>query len=177
MNQRFSCILDLFSRFFLLWFLADDNSFGTFEKMQQMLRYNPTERLSAKAALDHPYFDSLDKSQFSFGVLKLMAQIYCHHHLGVLCCVLKRDLFLLHNKIKSLFVQLKRMQMFLARVRFFFKWPILFVDVYKSIKQKWFILVSRQIILVYINGSPNLKSLLFHYNHNCCSNTSKLQIT
>ncbi|KAL0710945.1 hypothetical protein Bca4012_017923 [Brassica carinata] len=33
-------------------------------KMQSMLRYNPAERISAKAALDHPYFDSLDKSQF-----------------------------------------------------------------------------------------------------------------
>jgi len=29
-----------------------------------MLKYNPAERISAKAALDHPYFDSLDKSQF-----------------------------------------------------------------------------------------------------------------
>ncbi|KAF7814577.1 cell division control protein 2-like protein C [Senna tora] len=30
----------------------------------KMLKYNPAERISAKAALDHPYFDSLDKSQF-----------------------------------------------------------------------------------------------------------------
>lgn len=32
--------------------------------MQKMLKYDPAERISAKAALDHPYFDSLDKSQF-----------------------------------------------------------------------------------------------------------------
>ncbi|WCJ27898.1 cyclin-dependent kinase B1 2 [Euphorbia peplus] len=29
-----------------------------------MLKFDPTERISAKAAMDHPYFDSLDKSQF-----------------------------------------------------------------------------------------------------------------
>jgi cyclin-dependent kinase len=29
-----------------------------------MLKYDPAERISAKAAMDHPYFDSLDKSQF-----------------------------------------------------------------------------------------------------------------
>ncbi|XP_030543875.1 cell division control protein 2 homolog C [Rhodamnia argentea] len=32
--------------------------------MSKMLKYDPAERISAKAALDHPYFDSLDKSQF-----------------------------------------------------------------------------------------------------------------
>jgi cyclin-dependent kinase len=32
--------------------------------MQKMLKYNPAERISAKAALDHPYFDSLDKFEF-----------------------------------------------------------------------------------------------------------------
>ncbi|KAL1292645.1 hypothetical protein HN51_053212 [Arachis hypogaea] len=32
--------------------------------LTKMLKYNPAERISAKAALDHPYFDSLDKSQF-----------------------------------------------------------------------------------------------------------------
>ncbi|XP_010517166.1 PREDICTED: cyclin-dependent kinase B1-2-like isoform X2 [Camelina sativa] len=32
--------------------------------LTQMLRYNPADRISAKAAMDHPYFDSLDKSQF-----------------------------------------------------------------------------------------------------------------
>ncbi|KAG6745458.1 hypothetical protein POTOM_052130 [Populus tomentosa] len=32
--------------------------------MQKMLKYDPAERISAKAAMDHPYFDSLDKSQF-----------------------------------------------------------------------------------------------------------------
>ncbi|XP_065853871.1 cell division control protein 2 homolog C [Euphorbia lathyris] len=30
----------------------------------KMLRFDPAERISAKAAMDHPYFDSLDKSQF-----------------------------------------------------------------------------------------------------------------
>ncbi|EPS58710.1 hypothetical protein M569_16102 [Genlisea aurea] len=32
--------------------------------LSQMLKYDPAERISAKAALDHPYFDTLDKSQF-----------------------------------------------------------------------------------------------------------------
>ncbi|KAI9084487.1 hypothetical protein K1719_033475 [Acacia pycnantha] len=32
--------------------------------LSKMLKYNPSERISAKAALDHPYFDGLDKSQF-----------------------------------------------------------------------------------------------------------------
>nr|GMC79192.1 cell division control protein 2 homolog C [Ipomoea batatas] len=31
---------------------------------ENMLKYDPADRISAKAALDHPYFDSLDKSQF-----------------------------------------------------------------------------------------------------------------
>ncbi|XP_047335187.1 cell division control protein 2 homolog C-like [Impatiens glandulifera] len=30
----------------------------------KMMKFNPADRISAKAALDHPYFDSLDKSQF-----------------------------------------------------------------------------------------------------------------
>ncbi|KAH7677621.1 [RNA-polymerase]-subunit kinase protein [Dioscorea alata] len=30
----------------------------------KMLQYNPANRISAKEAMDHPYFDSLDKSQF-----------------------------------------------------------------------------------------------------------------
>nr|QYW07092.1 B-type cyclin-dependent kinase 1 [Dimocarpus longan] len=32
--------------------------------LSSMLKYNPADRISAKAAMDHPYFDSLDKSQF-----------------------------------------------------------------------------------------------------------------
>ncbi|KAL8048455.1 hypothetical protein ABFX02_07G067400 [Erythranthe guttata] len=32
--------------------------------LTKMLKYDPADRISAKAALDHPYFDSLDKSQF-----------------------------------------------------------------------------------------------------------------
>ncbi|XP_042476240.1 cyclin-dependent kinase B1-1-like [Macadamia integrifolia] len=32
--------------------------------LSKMLQYDPANRISAKAALDHPYFDSLDKSQF-----------------------------------------------------------------------------------------------------------------
>ncbi|EEF42298.1 CDK, putative [Ricinus communis] len=32
--------------------------------LSEMLKYDPAERISAKAAMDHPYFDSLDKSQF-----------------------------------------------------------------------------------------------------------------
>ncbi|KAE9616335.1 putative protein-serine/threonine kinase CMGC-CDK-Pl family [Lupinus albus] len=32
--------------------------------LTKMLKYNPSERISAKVALDHPYFDSLDKCQF-----------------------------------------------------------------------------------------------------------------
>lgn len=32
--------------------------------MSQLMALTPSERISAKAALDHPYFDSLDKSQY-----------------------------------------------------------------------------------------------------------------
>jgi len=32
--------------------------------LSKMLQYDPAKRISAKEALDHPYFDSLDKSQF-----------------------------------------------------------------------------------------------------------------
>ena len=32
-----------------------------FDLLQQLLRYNPAERITAKAALNHPYFDDLDK--------------------------------------------------------------------------------------------------------------------
>ncbi|EEC71955.1 hypothetical protein OsI_04781 [Oryza sativa Indica Group] len=32
--------------------------------LSKMLQYNPANRISAKAAMEHPYFDSLDKSQF-----------------------------------------------------------------------------------------------------------------
>ena len=32
--------------------------------LQNMMLYNPSKRISAKAALHHPYFDDLDKSQF-----------------------------------------------------------------------------------------------------------------
>ncbi|TXG57471.1 hypothetical protein EZV62_015300 [Acer yangbiense] len=32
--------------------------------LSSMLKYNPADRISAKAAMDHPYFDSLDKSQY-----------------------------------------------------------------------------------------------------------------
>ncbi|CAM8966918.1 unnamed protein product [Rhodiola kirilowii] len=32
--------------------------------LSKMLTYNPADRISAKAAMDHPYFDNLDKSQF-----------------------------------------------------------------------------------------------------------------
>ncbi|XP_076893872.1 cell division control protein 2 homolog C-like [Bidens hawaiensis] len=32
--------------------------------LSKMLKYDPAERISAKAAMDHPYFDSLDRSQF-----------------------------------------------------------------------------------------------------------------
>ncbi|KAI3676570.1 hypothetical protein L1987_86181 [Smallanthus sonchifolius] len=32
--------------------------------LSKMMKYNPGERISAKAAMEHPYFDSLDKSQF-----------------------------------------------------------------------------------------------------------------
>ncbi|MCO5577405.1 hypothetical protein L7F22_031237 [Adiantum nelumboides] len=32
--------------------------------LSRMLRYDPAQRISAKAALEHPFFDELDKSQF-----------------------------------------------------------------------------------------------------------------
>ncbi|XP_058002482.1 uncharacterized protein LOC110667708 isoform X2 [Hevea brasiliensis] len=32
--------------------------------LSKMLKYDPAERISAKVAMDHPYFDNLDKSQF-----------------------------------------------------------------------------------------------------------------
>lgn len=32
--------------------------------LSKMLKYDPAERISAKVALDHPYFDNLDKCQF-----------------------------------------------------------------------------------------------------------------
>jgi serine/threonine protein kinase len=36
----------------------DENGLDLLEKM---LKYNPAERISAKQALNHPYFDDLDK--------------------------------------------------------------------------------------------------------------------
>uniref|UniRef100_A0A0D9V8Z7 Protein kinase domain-containing protein n=1 Tax=Leersia perrieri TaxID=77586 RepID=A0A0D9V8Z7_9ORYZ len=32
--------------------------------LSKMLQYNPANRISAKSAMEHPYFDTLDKSQF-----------------------------------------------------------------------------------------------------------------
>ncbi|KAL5222292.1 hypothetical protein ABZP36_027005 [Zizania latifolia] len=32
--------------------------------LSKMLQYDPANRISAKAAMEHPYFNSLDKSQF-----------------------------------------------------------------------------------------------------------------
>ena len=36
----------------------------TFCLPQKMLRYAPQERISAKEALKHPYFDDLDKTKY-----------------------------------------------------------------------------------------------------------------
>jgi serine/threonine protein kinase len=33
--------------------------------LSKMVVYDPCKRISAKAALNHPYFDDLDKSQFN----------------------------------------------------------------------------------------------------------------
>ena len=33
--------------------------------LSKMILYDPCRRISAKAALNHPYFDDLDKSQFN----------------------------------------------------------------------------------------------------------------
>jgi len=35
-----------------------------FGYLQETLVYEPSKRISAKKALDHPYFEDLDKSQF-----------------------------------------------------------------------------------------------------------------
>jgi serine/threonine protein kinase len=49
-----------------------------------MLKYDPAERISAKAAMDHPYFDSLDKSQFwSYKVLGILLSASIMHFLGL----------------------------------------------------------------------------------------------
>ena len=32
--------------------------------MLAMLQYDPSKRISAKEALNHPYFDGIDKSQY-----------------------------------------------------------------------------------------------------------------
>ncbi|KAI3994047.1 hypothetical protein MKX01_012304 [Papaver californicum] len=37
---------------------------GGVDLLTKMLQYDPANRISAKEALEHPYFDSLDKSQF-----------------------------------------------------------------------------------------------------------------
>ena len=34
--------------------------------LSKMIVYDPCKRISAKAALNHPYFDDLDKSQFNY---------------------------------------------------------------------------------------------------------------
>ena len=57
-----------------------------------MLKYNPAERIAAKTALDHPYFDSLDKSQFWSFILPYKNTTHlwveklfdktCYHHFG-----------------------------------------------------------------------------------------------
>ena len=42
--------------------LGGHNLSGEFV-LQAMLEYQPAKRISAKRAVDHPYFDDLDKSQ------------------------------------------------------------------------------------------------------------------
>lgn len=44
-----------------------------------MLQYDPAKRISAKEALDHPYFDSLDKSQFWH---QFLSKTYIHIMIG-----------------------------------------------------------------------------------------------
>lgn len=52
--------------------------------VQKMLKYDPAERISAKSALDHPYFDSLDKSQFwSIRLLLERSFICCSNQLAM----------------------------------------------------------------------------------------------
>jgi len=41
--------------------LLDDNGL---DLLSRMIVYDPYKRISAKQALNHPYFDDLDKSQF-----------------------------------------------------------------------------------------------------------------
>ncbi|KAJ6871688.1 LOW QUALITY PROTEIN: cell division control protein 2 [Populus alba x Populus x berolinensis] len=50
--------------------------------LSKMLKYDPAERISAKAAMDHPYFDSLDNSEATrFWEILLSASIM--HFLGL----------------------------------------------------------------------------------------------
>eukprot|EP00270_Netrium_digitus_P009733 TRINITY_DN2979_c0_g1_i1.p1 TRINITY_DN2979_c0_g1~~TRINITY_DN2979_c0_g1_i1.p1 ORF type:complete len:309 (+),score=70.09 TRINITY_DN2979_c0_g1_i1:479-1405(+) len=44
--------------------LSDYNNGTGIDLMEKMLQYDPAKRISAKEALQHPYFDDLDKSQF-----------------------------------------------------------------------------------------------------------------
>ena len=51
------------SHFFLTTFHVSPHSLDT--HIQKMLVYDPSQRITAKASLSHPYFDDLDKSAFS----------------------------------------------------------------------------------------------------------------
>jgi len=41
-----------------------------YDLLGKMLEYDPAKRISAKRAMNHPYFDSLDKTQYSTGKLE-----------------------------------------------------------------------------------------------------------
>lgn len=87
-----NCFLFLGWDSLLSLFLSILLSDPCFKQMQKMLKYNPAERIAAKTALDHPYFDSLDKSQFWSFILPYKNTTYlrvdklfdktCYHHLG-----------------------------------------------------------------------------------------------
>ncbi|KAG0457718.1 hypothetical protein HPP92_022875 [Vanilla planifolia] len=51
-------------RCFLIFPIQPEWTCGLLDAFLKMLQYNPTNRISAAMALEHPYFDNLDKSEY-----------------------------------------------------------------------------------------------------------------